>query len=217
MIETWFPTSIYSSKLNPPRQIKSSMIKYVDNFLMKNQEYLKGNITGDVFNDYALHTKDEFSWLNWQIFQACNQYLESLGVDTSLTSIYAQKSWPVVCNKNSGFVASHCHKNAVLSAVYYLKCSSENGGGLTFDSPNTSFTDLPLKFEYNYLSYKDCTYIPIENGLMIFPSNLTHRVEEYNASDYRYSISYDLVVVSNYLDNDNENTIPDPSRWTKLS
>ena len=82
------------------------MIEYIDKFYEKNKYRFKedsifeaGNLTGDICDDYHLHHKSTFSWLNKEVFKNCKEYLESLGVDSDQLNIHATKAWPVVVTK----------------------------------------------------------------------------------------------------------------------
>ena len=218
MIETWFPVSIFYEDLEPPEQVTQDMMNYVDNFYNTHKSEFsdKMNITGDVYNNFTLHKNPTFQWLNQNVSRCCKEYLKQMGADTSKIKVYAQKSWPVVCNKNGGDIAPHTHRNAMISAVYYLKAKNTGTGHLTFYSPlDVSFSPLPIDVR-NYYSYDTCDYAPIENRIILFPSKLNHSVKEYQASDHRYSISYDLTLVSDNGTGDNEHMVLDPSFWSHI-
>ena len=218
MIETWFPISIFYEDLEPPEQVTQDMMDYVDNFYNTHKsEFLdKKNITGDVYNDFTIHKKPEFQWLTQNVSRCCKQYLKEMGADTSKIKVYAQKSWPVVCKRNGGDVGTHTHRNAMISAVYYLKAKDNETGKLTFYSPlDVSLSPIPLDIQ-NYYSYDTCEYAPKENRIILFPSKLKHSVDEYQASDNRYSISYDLTLVANEGVGDNEHMVVDPSLWSHI-
>ena len=142
-----------------------------------------------------------------------------MGADISYLSVYAQKSWPVVCRRNNGSVGSHTHKNSILSAVYYLKSDDNGTGRLFFENPNPLLDEMALTFpNKSELNFTQCHYTPVEKRLIIFPSNLEHSVEDYNGVQNRYSISYDLTVVAKQdSEKDNEFLITDPSLWGQLA
>ena len=86
--------------------------------------------TGDVHSDFVIHQKEQFQWLNDQIGRHMRLYLQELGVDITDLEIYAQKSWPTVCNKKKGEVDEHTHENAHFSCVYYLSVDESNYSGI---------------------------------------------------------------------------------------
>ena len=63
---------------------------------------------------------DAFQWLNGQLAEHVSAYLRALlGPDDGLVA-HIQKAWPVVCARNGGTVDLHSHRNAQLSAVFYV-------------------------------------------------------------------------------------------------
>ena len=191
MFESWFPSTIFYEDLQPPRKVKQGMLKYVDNFYNTHKGDLKekDNLTGDVYDNYTIHRRPEFEWLNRSVSRHCKQYLEGIGADMRGVTIYAQKSWPVVCKKNGGCVREHTHGNSMVSAVYYLKTQVNGTGNLIFYNSSKLF---PIPFD---TSQSGCMYEPIEDRLILFPSDLKHSVDQYRGTENRYSISYDITLV----------------------
>tara|TARA_R100000005_G_C4906433_1_gene146132 strand:+ start:27 stop:665 length:639 start_codon:yes stop_codon:yes gene_type:complete len=212
MFESWFPSTIFYEDLQPPRKVKQGMLKYVDNFYNTHKGDLKekDNLTGDVYDDYTIHRRPEFEWLNRSVSRHCKQYLEGIGADMSEVTIYAQKSWPVVCKKNGGCVREHTHGNSMVSAVYYLKTQVNGTGNLIFYNSSKLF---PIPFD---TSQSGCMYEPIEDRLILFPSDLKHSVDQYRGTENRYSISYDITLVSNPNSGSVEKMVIDPSLWSDI-
>ena len=221
MIDTWFPVSIFYEDLKPPEQTTRDMMDYVDNFYNthKSDFSYKHNITGDVYNDFTIHKKPAFQWLNQNVSRCCKEYLKQVGLDTNRIKIYAQKSWPIVCKRNGGLVEPHTHRNSMISAVYYLKSKNNETGNLYFHSPLNASSFFPILVDddrQNYYSYNTCHYAPVESRIILFPSKLKHSVGEYQASDHRYSISYDLTLTVDGGVHDNEQMVLDPSLWSHI-
>ena len=209
MLKTWFPTTIYQEDLNPTQDIVTSMINYVDR-LDKNIE----SITGDLNGDYTLHNEKCFDWLNKQIAYNCKKYLTELGCDITHLNVYAQKSWAVICRDN-GDISKHCHPNSVLSAVFYLLVEDSVSSPLNFYTDTAPFVGLPLIYQANQYTYDMATYQPIENRLIIFPSNVYHSVDKKSLKGKRISITYDITITCDKIHN-SESMILDPVYWKKL-
>jgi uncharacterized protein (TIGR02466 family) len=83
----------------------------------------RNNLTGDLLGIAGLdqlHRMDAFFWLNQQIAEQVSLYLlDLLGASHGL-EVHIQKAWPVMCSRNGGTIESHTHRNAQLSAVFYL-------------------------------------------------------------------------------------------------
>jgi len=188
-IDSWFPTLIYSHKLD----------------VFKNNDYLK---------EKALSLKEEYNskTLNeWKCdtFNTLSQY-DDYNNDVIIKKLigyvkqhvihfskeFGVKSENIEC-KNFWFnVASpenyqeyHYHPNNHFSVVYYVQ-TPPNCGNIVL-RPSDSFTDmysLPIE-EYNNNSYKTCFYRPYESMLLIFKSNLLHMVEKNKSDSDRISIA----------------------------
>ena len=215
-IQQWFPTTLYVEELSAPPKIMEGMVDYVSRFYEKNKQHYTCSLTVDTadVHTHNLHDQSTFSWLNKQVFIQAQKYLEGLGADINNINIYATKAWPVVIKKG-GQVNRHKHQNSVLSVVYYLQ-SDGNGGGIKFHATHSEIEFLPIRFEnLNEFSYTNCSYPPVENSIIIFPSTLEHEVLTYDGDKPRYSITYDLIFTmkrTSYM----EYTIPDPSEWRSL-
>ena len=104
-------------------------------------------------------------------------------------------SWGVKHDKGD-WAQSHIHTNSVFSGVYYMDTNPETGN-IVFSRDKDKQT-LPLtarpgvfthKTDYNIDDYR---VESVNNRLVIFPSNLSHGVDE-NMSEFdRYSIAFNF-------------------------
>jgi uncharacterized protein (TIGR02466 family) len=215
---TAFATPVFMEELTPPAQVEREMFRFVDDYRNKSKEIDKeqANITGDVWNEFLLHQKPEFKWLNKQISRCCKEYLTEMGVDIERVNIYAQKSWPAIC-EDGGFIPQHVHKNAIISGVFYLTDALNSSGCLKFDSDNC-MDHLPIVYKDNDLVYKEVLLSPVKNRLILFPSAMAHSVTDFHGEEPRYSVSYDLLVVNKMApgNGDIENWVMDPCFWELL-
>ena len=60
--------------------------------------------------------------------------------------VHIQKAWPVmvvVCSRDGVMIESHTHRNAQLSAVFYVRTEEDPGSGeLVFQVPYTYFSHV---------------------------------------------------------------------------
>lgn len=97
-------------------------------------------------------------------------------------------------NKKYNYNASHTHQFAYLSGVIYFKVPS-NSGFIVFERPDPSQYTLPIREinERNWLNY----YLdPSKQNLAIFPSYLSHSVEQNltdDEDDERISMAFNFV------------------------
>lgn len=210
-----FPTIVYEADLNPPIHVKNEMIEYVNNFYQTlTDKGQTNNFLGDYTGESNISSNREFFWLNEQVSIHVREYLKSISVDDTHTSLFIQKSWPVVCPKDGGNVNKHIHKNSALSLVFYLQVDEDNdSGNLCFHSPS-HYPQICIPVNQGGSAYS-VEYKPRENSMIIFPSFLEHSVNFYSGKIDRYSVSYDIMLVSNnqYF---NENQVVNPNFWVKI-
>ena len=90
----------------------------------------------------------------------------------------------------------HLHMRCDLAGVFYLKVP-ENSGKIVFQSPHDytyhreriSYTDEVTKALYHY---HDFWYTPQEGCILLFPSNLLHKVSVNQSRQDRISVSFNL-------------------------
>ena len=72
---------------------------------------------------------DVFQWLNGQLSEHVSAYLCLLLGPEHGHVAYIQKAWPVECPQHGGIENLHSHRNAQLSAQFYLLTNSTNESG----------------------------------------------------------------------------------------
>ena len=85
---------------------------------------------------------------------------------------------------------SHRHSNSWLSGVYYPK--GDPGFSITFFHDNTSpFFNTPKK--YNIYNSSDWTIFPEDNYLILFFSQLRHKIMPNKSSKDRFSLAFNIL------------------------
>jgi uncharacterized protein (TIGR02466 family) len=224
----WFPIAIYETRLSPPKKVKRDMLRFMENYeneIYSQEEYKdKKNITGDVTGNGDIANKKEFSWLVNQVSDETRKYLTELNVDMDIIDLFVQKSWPVICSSDEGYITSHMHLNSHLSVVYYIQkdCSDDNQtGALRFWVPNNHpICQLPVKYKdgkRNKLSANYVDYNFPAESLIIFPSMMRHEVLPYISPIPRYSVSFDISICSKSANTINDEMIcAHPSIWKTI-
>lgn len=165
-----------------------------------------------------IHQLKELEWLNQQIAIHVREFLsEVCGENHQDVMAIVQKSWPVVCEENGGQILPHTHRNAHISAVYYLEIDpNSEAGQIKFMPSETYFTRmLPFPAATNDVT-EAYSAKPRSGQLLIFPANLLHAVEKYTGASPRYSIAYDILLTSTQSDN-REMILSHPSNWRSLN
>ena len=139
----------------------------------------RNNLTGDLLGIAGLdqlHRMEAFVWLNHQIAEQVSLYLiDLLGPDHGL-EVHIQKAWPVVCSPDGGTIESHTHRNAQLSAVFYVCTEEDPGfGELEFQAPETYFSHV-MAIPFREATVSGGVFAPKQHRLLLFPSDLRHRV-----------------------------------------
>ena len=215
-----FSTPVYQVDLFPDCSVHEGMLKYMKRFDANFSRRLPESGVG-IFGDSMpglttdqLHCFPEFQWLTRSLSVHVRDYLEilsSVGIDYQ---IYVQKSWPVVCQPDGGRVQPHTHRNAHLSAVYYIQSEEDNRtGSIQFMASMDHFSrTLPIVFSESDSSF---AVSPVQSRLLLFPSLLMHHVDQYFGSTPRYSVSYDLLLASS-PGRSAEMVTSNPSSWLRL-
>lgn len=230
-IDAWFPLAIYRTKLEEGDQYKDAFLKRIWALRETRPQKRTDNSsswTGDVHGIDMVHADSTFDWLTQQVGHYAFQYLEELGYDLSLCDLYFQRSWPVIGDKKQA-VAPHTHPTAHLSAVYYVSIPTEgNPGKICFfndANPNELFKGVGSQMTNGYkrenlFNTPRVNYQPEDGWLILFPSSLNHAVEANDSTDYRVSISYDLILTATEPSSNTkapEFLMPSPTRWRKAS
>jgi uncharacterized protein (TIGR02466 family) len=187
--------------------------------------------TGDLNGVWQLHRDPRFSDLLAELLGHAWQYLEQLGFDRARVALHLQRCWPVVSELGQ-VVGRHHHPNAHLSGVYYLNGDgSGRSGCIRFFTPSAMnelvpglavghggpiLSTGPAAAQWNAPWFD---LAPRAGLLVLFPARLDHMVlENRDANDSRFSISFDLVLTSPPCPDAGQQTgeflAPHPSAWT---
>ncbi len=217
-----FPTPVLQVDLKPDDSTARAMETELQTFndeVFKHPEFSdRNNLTGDLLGHAGLdqlHRSQAFQWLNQQIAECSGCFLETLlGSDHGL-EVHIQKAWPVVCSKEGGSVELHTHRNAQLSAVFYVRTEATNDSGeIEFQAPDDYFSHV-MAIPYRDAAASGGVFAPRQHRLLVFPADLRHRVLPYQGTTSRYSVSYDLAITTP-SGKGREMRMPHPMDWVPL-
>tara|TARA_B100001113_G_C20894325_1_gene528446 strand:- start:122 stop:727 length:606 start_codon:yes stop_codon:yes gene_type:complete len=184
-----FPVPLHMINVNGFEKVRNKLIEYA---YISKKNNPKGsnfsNIGGWQSDQVYLENKDDL--LESLIFNTLSQLS---GIKKSVNFIVT--SWFNINNHNS-YNKKHCHPNADLSGVLYIKCPN-NCGNIVFESPSNfqtykeveSYTEEFLdenKYNHQY------SFPPMEGGILIFPAHLMHEVERNESYEDRISVSFNI-------------------------
>jgi len=145
-----------------------------------------GNFTSD---NKSILDLEEFSHIKEKILTGLREYTYNL-MGWQELEFYITQSWLNV-NPHESSHHKHYHFNSIVSGTYYLETSDEDC--IVFYSDDKPQLDFEKSFYniYNASVYK----VPIKtNTLVLFPSILTHSVDDNTAEWERVSIAFNVFV-----------------------
>ena len=152
---------------------------------------------GNVFIGKDLNILKKYEDLNTEINNALNSTIKDvLKLNDVNYRIY--NSW-LTKAKPESFSDSHNHSNSWLSGVYYPKGNA--GFNIKFFNDNISqFYTLPT--EYNIFNSGEWTINIEDNFLIIFFSQLRHKIMQNESNMDRYSLAFNVIPKGKFGDSD---------------
>ena len=179
---------VYAKKLNfDTKKIVSKLEKY---------EFVEAGVEGENTAKDILSATKNLNVLDDKVFK----YLKKMLIDEFYLFInehmkYTNEfkittSW---FNKNLKGQSSnwHNHNNSMYSAVLYLQ-TDENSGKISFYNFSNQRFALSVT-DYNILNCENWKINPIDGMLLIFPSEMYHRIEENESNIVRYSLAFNFL------------------------
>ena len=146
-----------------------------------------------------LHILKKYKELDEEINKAINTTIKET-LMLKKTSYRISKSW-LLRIKPNGFSDSHFHGNSWLSGVYYPK--GDSGFSIRFFNDNkTQFSSPPT--EYNIFNANHWHIVPEDNLLILFFSQLRHKVMPNLSTTDRFSLSFNLLPKGKFGRDDSE-------------
>ena len=93
-------------------------------------------------------------------------------------------------NQSSNY---HNHHNCMISGIFYLQ-TDENSGDIVFEDFTNQRNKLIPK-EYNIYNSTDYRIKPIDGLLILFPSEVHHKILKSTSDNYRYSLAFNLTPI----------------------
>ena len=96
-------------------------------------------------------------------------------------------------SQNSQSSNYHNHNNSMFSGVLYLQ-TDENSGDISFEDFNNRRYKLNVK-EYNIYNCTEYQIKPIDGLLILFPSEVHHKILKNNSNIVRHSLAFNIIPV----------------------
>ena len=178
-----FPTAL--GVVDLPRELTEQELLF---FKKQETVYNQGNLTSK--NNYILENP-ELADLKYLLYYKAQEYFHRTVAPRYNNQIRITQSW-INYNGKGQFHHKHSHPNSIVSGVYYIQ-SDENTGKIHFY--NEYYKQIRFESdhlnEYNSISYNIAAK---KNRLVLFPSSLTHEVEELNSVIPRLSLAFNTFI-----------------------
>jgi uncharacterized protein (TIGR02466 family) len=113
-------------------------------------------------------------------------------------------SWLVISNKQEQS-QYHNHNNCMFSGVLYLQ-TGENTGQISFTNyENKRFNLIPTKWDD--VNCSEFRIVPKNGRLIIFPSEVYHKILQNNSDIKRYSLAFNFIPIGEIGADDSTATI----------
>lgn len=158
--------------------------------------------SGDSFKSLisdSLNVLDEFPDLKKKLLNKVTSYVFKVlefDANISISTSWFTKILP------GGYCQYHKHSNSWLSAVYYFDEYDSNSGQLIFCNQKSFFQIQVI--EDNVFNMDKLYATPKKNSLIIFPSELQHRVSKNNTNRTRYSLAFNILPLGLIGGSDNQ-------------
>tara|TARA_Y100000114_G_C11696418_1_gene296238 strand:- start:139 stop:729 length:591 start_codon:yes stop_codon:yes gene_type:complete len=171
-----------------------------DNLILKfKKEKFKPVEHGTVLISKDMNVLKKYNNLNKEIKKSVNKTLKEIlmlnNINYKIFSSWLTKTEP------KAFSESHSHTNSWLSGVYYPKGNPSFKIKFYNDNKSQFFTP-PTK--YNIYNSNEWTISPQNDYLIIFFSQLRHKIILNNSDENRYSLAFNLIPKGKFGAGDSE-------------
>jgi len=180
-----FPVPVYQSKIevsdeyiNWCKNVEYERMKTGNGWISKNRKILDTTeIKSDIIDHINIYVRD---WLrvHWNI------------------EFYLTSSW-LVKHEQGDWAQMHHHANSLVSGVYYLQTPEKSGNIKFHKFFNKNLFDESLRFDYiddNFVNAESVSFEVNKGDVLLFPSTLSHSVDENFSNDTRYSLAFNAFV-----------------------
>ena len=180
--EQWFPSVIWSGLLSG-----------ADNSALETYAYDRKQL------DEGVQISNYLGWQSGPIRQDDNEAFDVLvaaiteqvngcAVQADIPELAIQNIWLNV-NGPGSYNHLHNHAGSILSGVYYVKATPEQGN-IFFERGDNAEYFLPAMEKPDYFTSTATTYKSMTDAIYIFPGWLKHSVQPNLTQDDRISISF---------------------------
>ncbi|MCA9171066.1 MAG: hypothetical protein KDB23_25510 [Planctomycetales bacterium] len=218
-----FPLSIFHDRLGLSDSYRQALVAQVQQMEQQSRSSKPAHSAwlGDTSGHEFLFENPAFGEMYRAIHRKIVDYVEALGMQSSLLKFYFQRSWATV-TRHGEHINQHCHEQSNISVAYYLRKPAGTGGinFITDAHPNEFARGIftPSKESLGFIARPsiatwNTVYLdPGEDDIVIFPSKTMHATATNEAGAERISISADITTVLRNTTG-HETMMPDIRFW----
>ena len=191
-INSIFPTSVIMGDLH--REISKEELAVV--------EYHKTRVSTNIGNTTSLDKyilKTELPEIKTFIELGIKSYVDNILIPKHPLNFYITQSWLNYTSKGQ-FHHKHNHPNSILSGVFYFSADASRDKIILYNEKYKQIT-IPTK-QYNLYNSETWWFTVKTGSLVIFPSYLTHMVEQIVSDDTRVSLAFNVFANGYFGDED---------------
>jgi uncharacterized protein (TIGR02466 family) len=183
--ELLFPTPVMFNSIG--RKFTKKELAYIESHLTSTHRIV-GNVVSN--NNYILN-EPEMMDLNKFVTDQLNEYLKKVYKPKYSAEVFITQSW-LNWTKKGEFHHKHAHPNSFISGVLYITTDSTKDEIIFY---NSGYRQLELATDTYDIMNSDSWRFPVKTGdIVMFPSSLTHNVENVIADDVRVSLAFNSFI-----------------------
>lgn len=195
-VHTLFSKVVYTKDLNS--KVSIDELNKLKSF-SENQDWIKAgnnedtitnvhNISSSSFNN-AILDEQELSFLKNILMDEFNVFKNDI-LKYQFNNFKLTTSW--IAKNNPGEASNyHNHNNSMFSGIFYIN-TDKDCGAISFEDYSPKRFQLKMS-EYNYYNSPEFKFLPYNGLLIIFPSEMYHKILTNNSNITRYSLAFNLV------------------------
>lgn len=190
--ELLFPTPVMFNSID--RDFTKEELAYIESHSASTNRNV-GNVTSN--NNYILN-EPEMADLNKFVTDQLNEYIKRVYKPKYPAEAFITQSW-LNWTKKGEFHHKHEHPNSFISGVLYISTDSTKDK-ITFH--RAGYKQLQLATDTFDIYNSDSWWFNVKTGgIVMFPSSLTHHVEDVVADDVRVSLAFNSFIKGTLGDN----------------
>jgi len=187
--EQWFPSVIWSGMMDGADN--AAIETFANDRKAIDEGVQVSNYIGWQSGPVRQGDNEEFD----KLVKAIDEQINTCSVQADIPPLQIQNIWLNI-NGPGSYNHLHNHAGSILSGVYYVKATPEQGN-IFFERGDNAEYFLPPMEKPNYFTSTATTYKAMTNAIYIFPGWLKHSVQPNLTSEDRISISFNYGVKPN--------------------